>query len=260
MSRAEQSRAEQSINFTYEGYFELVLKLQEQGYKFVSYHNWKDAEKCVIFRHDIDNDVNKALVLARCERERGIFSTYFVLLTSDFYNVFSRSSAEALRGIADCGHEIGLHFDEMRYPELAGNVDAVRAKIQQEAKILEAAAGCPIRCVSMHRPSPLILEADLEIPGIVNSYGKTFFKEFKYLSDSRRRWREPVDEIIASGQYRRLHILTHAFWYQDRPMTMGETVKVFIEGANRDRWHILNENFTKLEEVYSAPDKWGRGQ
>ena len=229
----------------------------DQGYKIVSYHNWEDVEKCVIFRHDIDNDVNKALALARLERELGIASTYFVLVTSDFYNVFSHSSVEALLGIMDCGHEIGLHFDEVRYPESAGNVDSIRGKIQQEAKLLEEAVGTPVKCVSMHRPSPLILESDLDIPGIVNSYGKTFFKEFKYLSDSRRRWREPVDEIIASGQYSRLHILTHPFWYQETSMSLGETIKAFIEGANRNRYRIFSENFTNLEEVYPAPDAWG---
>ena len=213
-------------------------------------------EKCVIFRHDIDYDVNKALTLARLEREHEINSTYFVLVTSDFYNVFSRSSAEALRGIVACGHEIGLHFDEVRYPEAAGDIDSVRGKIRQEAKLLEEAVGTPVKCVSMHRPSPLILESDLEIPGMVNSYGKTFFKEFKYLSDSRRRWREPVDEIVASGQQRRLHILTHPFWYQEAPISLGETVKTFIEGANRDRYRIFSENFTNLEEVYPAPNEW----
>lgn len=43
------------------------------------------------------------------------------------------------------------------------------------------------------------LEADLQIPGIMNSYGRTFFHDFKYLSD--RRWREPVLDIIRSEEY-----------------------------------------------------------
>ena len=40
------------------------------------------------------------------------------------------------------------------------------------------------------------------VPGMINGYGKVYFKEFKYLSDSRRWWREPVEEIIESGQYK----------------------------------------------------------
>ena len=63
----------------------------------------------------------------------------------------------------------------------------------------------------MHRPSRWVLEADLKIPGMVNSYGKEFFQDFKYVSDSRMRWREDVMKYAIEKAYPRLHILTHAF-------------------------------------------------
>ncbi|MDE5639191.1 MAG: hypothetical protein K2I47_05285, partial [Odoribacter sp.] len=179
---------------------------------------------------------------------RNVKSTYFVLLTSDYYNVFSKESYSCIRKILSCGHEIGLHFDEVRYPELEGNIEMIKEKIMEECEILGHAIGGAVTTVSMHRPSKMMLEANLEIPGIVNSYGFDFYKGFKYLSDSRRRWRESVDEIIESAEYKRLHILTHAFWYHEQELNMQDSLLSFINAGNTKRFSIMNENFTRLED------------
>ena len=184
-------------------------------------------------------------------------STYFVLLTSDFYNVFSEASRKGLEKIRSLGHEIGLHFDEMQYGNGTGDLDSIREKILWEAKLLGEAAGCPIQAVSMHRPSKRTLDSDLFIPGMVNSYGNIYRKEFKYLSDSRRRWREPVEEIIESEQYEKLHILTHAFWYQEKECTLKETVRCFVNGANWSRYQSYGKNFTDLTQVIASDEVLG---
>lgn len=173
-------------------------------------------------------------------------------MTGDLYNVASVSSRRALLRIQELGHEIGLHFDEAAYAP-ATRDECVKA-ILKEKKILSELLDTDITTVSMHRPSKETLEADLKVPGAVNSYGKTFFRDFKYLSDSRRRWREPVDEIIESGKYGRLHILTHAFWYHDREESIGETVSRFIRRANSERYGQMAENFTDLASIV------GRGE
>lgn len=101
----------------------------------------------------------------------------------------------------------------------------------------------------MHRPSKATLEADYDIPGIVNSYGKTFFQDFKYLSDSRRRWREPVEDIVRSGEHARLHILTHAFWYHEGDQDLSRTVRDFVRSAGRERYGQMAENITDMESI-----------
>lgn len=118
-----------------------------------------------------------------------------------------------------------------------------------EAGILADICGCPITTVSMHRPSKATLEEDLKIPDMVNSYGQTFFHDFKYLSDSRRRWREPVEDIIRGGEYDRLHILTHAFWYHEREQDITESVGAFIRSANAERYEQMMENITDLPSI-----------
>lgn len=241
------------MNFTYESYRNFIALLRDHKYEIASYKNWDLSNRCAILRHDIDNDIEMALKLAKVEKELGVKSTYFVLVTSDFYNVFSAKSERILGDILECGHDIGLHFDEVRYPEFL-TLEDIREKILEEAKLLSFAIGKPIETVSMHRPSKRILEADLKIPGMINSYGKTYFNNFKYVSDSRRRWREPVDEIVISGRYSRLHILTHAIWYNDVEMDIHGSICKFVNAGNMQRYRSEEENITNLQAIMAESE------
>lgn len=127
--------------FTYDGYRALLRLLRGCGYETANYHDWQEKEHCVILRHDIDTDLSQALRFAQLEQQEDVSSTYFVLLTSDFYNVFSKTNRDKLRQIADCGHEIGLHFDEAAYPEQMGDPDAIRERILKERDVLQETAG-----------------------------------------------------------------------------------------------------------------------
>lgn len=191
--------------------------------------------------------------LAELEAAEDVRSTYFVLLRTDLYNAFSKTGLEALNHIRSLGHEIGLHFDEASYvPELRPN--EVVQNIMKECGLLSTILETKVTTVSMHRPSKTTLEADFQIPGIINSYGKTFFHDFKYLSDSRRRWREPVEEIIRSGEYDRLHILTHAFWYHEKEETISQTVGAFVRSASRECYRDIAENITDIDSILKEED------
>ena len=241
------------MQFTYAAYYSLISLLRHSGYAFTDYHNYQSHPRCVILRHDIDNSLPQALRLAEIEAEEGVKSTWFVLLRTDFYNPASAASQKALRRIRELGHEIGLHFDEMAYTGESGigtyASSSVEELITHEAGILADICSCPITTVSMHRPAKATLEADLKIPGMVNSYGQTFFHDFKYLSDSRRRWREPVEEIIRGGEYDRLHILTHAFWYHEQERDITESIGAFVRSANAERYGQMMENITDLPSI-----------
>ena len=236
------------MEFTYKSYQKFLHELKQSGYAFCGYHDWQKEPRCVILRHDIDNSLSQAVRLAEVEAEAGISSTWFVLLRTDFYNVASRTGQEQLRRILELGHEIGLHFDEVAYGRELTAEEAVAA-IQKECSILATLLDTAITTVSMHRPSKNTLEADLQIAGIINSYGKTFFHDFKYISDSRCNWREPVLEVIRGGEYERLHILTHAFWYHEDVQSIAETVGEFVHTANRERYFQMMGNITDLASI-----------
>lgn len=245
------------MEFTYKGYLNLIAKLRSNCYSIASYHTWQDYNRCVILRHDVDNDLQKAAELATFEKSIGVHSTYFLLLTSDFYNVFSKESQRWIEKIKWGGHYIGLHFDEDRYPDLIGRPEKIVDRIICESQILSMAIKEQVKTVSMHRPSREILEADLQIPDMVNSYGSVFFHDFKYLSDSRRRWREPVEKIVDSAEYNRLHILTHPFWYFEEEQTLGNTVSGFINSANQQRYWQMKNNITDLQTIMTQEEVQG---
>lgn len=235
------------MEFTYKAYRSLIELLKKHGYQFISYNDCNQEGNVVIFRHDIDNSLEKALEIAKIEQEYNIKSTYFVLLSTDFYNIFSKRSNAILKEITRLGHDVGLHFDETRYE--IGHVDDLEHYINYEKAILEAALGSEINCVSMHRPSRWILDNDIQFKNMINSYSKVFFNDYKYLSDSRMHWREDVLKIIASNDFEKLHILTHPFWYSDTTETIKDKVSSFIENASKERYHQMRDNIRDLEEI-----------
>lgn len=240
------------MDFTYNSYKLLLQSLHDNGYKFCTYNNYPREGKCVIMRHDIDYSLEQAIKLARFENEFGIKTTYFVLLSSDFYNPASSSSYKYLHEIIALGHFIGLHFDETAY---SYSDFPIEFYIRKEARVLSEILDININSFSLHRPDHHTIETELKIPGLVNAYGDVFFREFKYLSDSRRKWREPVEELVNSKRYMRMHILTHAFWYHDKEQSIEETISEFISFAEKDRTRFLKDNIFDLESILSNETK-----
>lgn len=237
------------MDFTIDGYVELIQLLRKNNYSIANYQDSDKYGKCAILRHDVDVDLQQALSMAQIESRYGINSTYFVLLTSNFYNVFSFRSRKMLRKIQDMGHTIGLHFDEMAYPEDAGIPEKIKQDIQKELHILSEVSETDIITFSYHRPTRTILDSNITLQGTINSYGNQFFRQFKYVSDSRMSWREPILDIIDKGFYPQLHILTHPFWYYEKEKCMKEIISEFINRACMERYWNLKENFTDLDDV-----------
>lgn len=236
------------MEFTYKAYKNLIEKLKIKNYEFCDYENYEKNKKSVILRHDIDTSLEKALEIAKLEKSLEVSAYYFILLSTDFYNINSKKSSEILKEIIKLGGKIGLHFDETKY-EINTKEDYVKY-INYELKILSYIFEEKINVVSMHRPSKEFLEMNLEIPNVINSYQKKFFKDFKYVSDSRMFWRENIEEIIEKDDYNKLHILTHSFWYSNNQNeSMKEKLISYIKNGIDSRYDFLNENFRNLEEV-----------
>ncbi|SOB93615.1 peptidoglycan/xylan/chitin deacetylase (PgdA/CDA1 family) [Ureibacillus xyleni] len=235
------------MEFTINAYVQLLELLKSKGYEFCFYNEINEKNKTVILRHDVDFTLDKAVEMAVVESQIGVKSTYFVLLSTNFYNVFSKQSFEKLIQIANLGHEIGLHFDETRYD--IHTLDELKRYVEKEAEILSKLLDTKVNVISMHRPSKFTLNNDIQFEQFINSYSSKFFKDMKYVSDSRMNWRENPIEIIESGQYEKLHILTHPFWYSTKNETMEAKLKDFIKQSIADRYDFINSNFTAFDQV-----------
>lgn len=56
-------------------------------------------------------------------------------------------------------------------------------------------------------------------------------------------------DIIRRGEYDRLHILTHAFWYHEQEKSISETVGAFVNSGNMARYTAMRENIADLSSI-----------
>ena len=80
-----------------------------------------EGEVVVGLRHDVDDRLDSALVLAELEHRRGIRSTYFVLHTAPYWE--SPDLIPSLQRLQALGHEVGFHNDLVTLERVHG-VDA----------------------------------------------------------------------------------------------------------------------------------------
>lgn len=168
------------------------------------------------------------------------------MLSSAFYNLLSRKNEKILHQIKNLNHEIGLHFDETKYGSSLTDEKLAEA-IKREIIILESILGERVTSISMHIPNQRLFGHKLPINQI-NAYDEEFTYEFKYLSDSMMRYREPVLDIIKSGEYSKIQLLTHPIWYQQREEESADLIlnKLYKEKreALEQYLHLIKPDFT----------------
>ena len=220
--------------FTHEGYRQMMTGLTDAGYRFLSFPEAAGAlaqdSPFVLLRHDIDMDVAPALQLAEIEAALGISATYFFMVRTESYNLFSAAASQTISRILQLGHHLGLHFDCASYPERS-SVEDLAAACRREAAILEEWFGRPVSAVSYHRPSALVLTGDpaLSAPRL-HTYQALFTGPITYLSDSRGCWSRGTPlQSEAYDRRRPLHILVHPIWWNARPVSPFEVLERYSD-------------------------------
>lgn len=212
-----------SLQFTYETYATFLTELQSRGYEFASYGGTL-AEGQILLRHDVDWSPSRAVRMAELEAENDVTSTYFVLLSSPFYNALYEETRAAIDRITDLGHDVGLHFSTHQYWSAEPTEEQLRAAVDREREILASIVGEQIDTVSFHIPPDWVLKRSFE--GFVSTYEERFFTTIEYRGDSNQRWRR--EPPFADGVPDRLQILVH-------PGLWAETDQTFAERLYRER-------------------------
>ncbi|MDY0276973.1 MAG: hypothetical protein RBQ97_02705 [Acholeplasma sp.] len=239
------------MKFTYKDYSNFINLRKQEGFLFPTFSNFMPSlEKQIIIRHDVDVSIEKALILARIEHDLNISSTFFFLVSTNFYNVLSSDSKSKLSEIASYGHEIGLHFDETQYN--IQNEEEFYRHLLFEKVILEKAIGSKVKSFSNHRPSKFVLNglSDNKID-MFNAYGKTFFVDSKYLSDSRMIWREDIDLALANPDYKNYQIGIHPFWYSDTKESPRQKFNEYFRQNLISIYRNLYDNNSNFSEIIS---------
>jgi hypothetical protein len=196
-----------SCAFDLDHYRELLDAARRGGYRFAFFEG-EPAAGDLLLRHDVDLSLEAALVLAELEAGEGVVSTYFLLPTSDFYNLAAPSGQAALARLRELGHRVGLHA---RWPEAAwdGRFD---------------------RVLAWHNPEPDYMREPVD--GLLNVMSAPWADVYR--SDSNQHWRQgcPHDEL-RRGAFDRLQLLTHPEIWVYPGKTMAETMHSLLD-AGRD--------------------------
>jgi hypothetical protein len=226
---------ETNDEFSLAGYHRIIEGFVEQGYNITDYPQIIPQKRHLILRHDVDFDLQRALEMAEFESKCGWRATYFILLRTEFYNLFSSSGSEAVNRILQLGHQIGLHFDATYYPP---NPILLAEAVKSEAAILSNIMDSDISRFSFHRPHPELLEKNFEVEGFLNAYDDRFRTETSYCSDSRGGWHygHPLDhECLEMGGA--MQLLTHPIWWTEAGATPQEKCS-----------NLLDHRFDLLEQ------------
>ena len=176
-------------DFTLRSYQSLLVAFQQAGYHFQTFQELMTTPcevKSVVMRHDVDELAWNALKMAQLENKLGVRSTYF------FRIVKQSNVPEVIRQIAELGHEIGYHYEDLAFAE----GDDGKAIESFEANLKYFRQYYPVKSVCMHGSSTskydnrlLWDKHNLSDFGLVGEpYLSVDFNKVYYLTDTGYAW------------------------------------------------------------------------
>ncbi len=142
--------------FTFESYRELLTSITGAGHAVYGIEKILEARysgkipegRFTAIRHDVDYYPKRALVLAKIESELHISTTYYI--RRKFFD--SDEDLSLIRKIADLGHQIGYHYEEVDTHQKAPNNQVARDAVGFfVGSLLDLdKLGFPIRSVCAH--------------------------------------------------------------------------------------------------------------
>jgi len=217
--------------FSVKGYKSLLENLLKEG--LIPSTNWTDeiGTNTLLLRHDVDFSIEFAHKLALIESSQGISSTFFVMLTSNMYNLLSGEHQRIVKEISNMGHKISMHFDPTVYKDLSS--------VEYEKNLFENLFGKKVDIISIHRPGIFLENNNISLCGIPQTYNDLYFKQMKYISDSGGRDVLPkISEYLKGSREKGLHLLIHPIWW------VGEGIDAT---STLNYWHKKNIDFITSE-------------
>lgn len=238
------------MDYSFDSYQNLIETGLNEGYRFEVFKNLKSEGKFILLRHDIDIDLGFALEMAKVEANLGVKATYFIMLRSPVYNLFSRENTQILQEIIKLGHEIGLHYDEGFYKDSK----PLNELVTEEAGILSNMFDLEVSAVSFHQPGEKVIRNEVNINDFYNTYDKKDMEGVFYMSDSNMKFKINPIELIKSGNEEQIQILIHPIWW-GRPKEFYSTEMIWelgiLEAFNRMQRQLL-----KTERAYGPERKF----
>lgn len=175
-------------DFTLKIYKKLPQELLANSYSFQTLQDFikRPQDKTIILRHDVDRKPKNALIIAKIEKRARIKASYYFRIVKESYD------KNIIRQIADMGHEIGYHYEDLSLCK--GDYEAAIRHF--EINLGKFRKIYPVKTICMHG-SPLSKwdnrdlwkKYDYRDFGIIaEPYFDIDFNDVFYLTDTGRRW------------------------------------------------------------------------
>lgn len=207
-----------SCDFSLAHYRELLVGAEEAGYELAGFDR-PPRRGDLILRHDVDLSLEAAIAMAELEASTNMWSTYFLMTRSVFYNLDSKEGVAAIARLRELGHRVAHH--------------AVWPDIDLDDRF------DPV--VAWHNPDREYMHAPID--GIVNVMEAPYFDPDHYRSDSNQHWRNGCPhEQLARGDFEWLQLLTHPEIWAFDGATMRESMEAFLDADRAARLeHLRND-------------------
>ncbi|SRR5712691_1743586 len=244
--------------YSAESYGRLLRSIITNGYRVVDFAAFDPAtdERQVILRHDIDFIPRLALEMADIEASHGIRSTFFFLVRSHVYNLFSPANAAILEELHRRGHAIALHCAVP--PTIPANEHALIRLVEEDLAIARRAFPGVSATFAWHTVAPDFLSrwGGLAVPGFVNAYDARYFSQITFTSDSNaRRSPDELEEVLREGPTK-IQLLVHPLIWVCGGNTMMEVLSNLWKRLVREMEIELGTNATYRGRLPSGiPDE-----
>lgn len=220
---------EELAEFTLDGYASLLQYLRKI-YKIIPLCEVRQQNyPYLILRHDIDYYFPSALIMAQIEKSLGIRSTYLVLLSTPFYNIQEEKNIRILKEISSLDHEIGLHYDPLRYRNSARKANGI---LDREISRLETLLGKKVYSIARHGPWDRDLFASIR--GYINA-NHPYYRSDLFVHDSCRAW-APLSGLfrLLHNHPRRAQLLVHPDNWQDDKISREQLLDRFFQRSEKE--------------------------
>ena len=132
-------------DFTLHIYKKLLKNLIENNYSFFTFSAWckgmtANIGQIILLRHDVDQNAQKALDIAKIESELNIHSSFYFKINNAVFNT------DIIRDIAALGHEIGYHYEDLAITK--GNMKAAIHHFEKQLQHFRQFY--PVKTICMH--------------------------------------------------------------------------------------------------------------
>jgi hypothetical protein len=212
------------MDFTINTYKKLLDRLLKAGYVFQTFSEFieKQEDRVILLRHDVDAKKMNSLHFAKIQHEPGIKGTYYFRMVPQSFD------EEVIKEIANLGHEIGYHYEDMDFAssrfEVRGSPKGMPMAELKEEDLYEVAIEIfqenleklrklyPVKTICMHGSprSPFDNKAlwkkyNYRDYGIIGEpYFDIDFGEVFYLTDTGRMWdgeKVSIRDKVRSSQF-----------------------------------------------------------